>query len=114
MDIALILDFLHVRAAGTSSGFGRRLVVSAVARGDRVIATARSTGKVHEFVATLKPDVRERIKIAQLDVTDGEDEIKKKVDAMALLWGGIDVLVNNAGALIIGLSVASLILSAIR
>ncbi|KAF5310169.1 hypothetical protein D9619_010213 [Psilocybe cf. subviscida] len=82
---------------GTSSGFGKRLVVSAVARGDRVIATARSTAKVQEFVATLKPEARNRIKIVQLDVTDGEDAIKKKVDAMALLWGGIDVLVNNAG-----------------
>jgi len=67
-----------------------------------VIATARSTVKVHEFVASLKPDAQSRIKVAQLDVTDGEDEIKNKVDAMALLWGGIDVLVNNAGAPITG------------
>ena len=31
-------------------------------------------------------------------MTEGEDEIKTKIGAMAALWGGLDVLVNNAGA----------------
>lgn len=38
------------------------------------------------------------MRIAVLDVTEGEDEIKLKIDAMAAFWGGLDVLVNNAGA----------------
>lgn len=33
----------------------------------------------------------------QLDVTEGEKIIKGKVDEAAAYWGGIDVLVNNAG-----------------
>ncbi|KAH7926596.1 NAD(P)-binding protein [Leucogyrophana mollusca] len=76
---------------GTSSGFGRRLVASARARGDRVIATARTIEKIQDLPAG--PDLH----ILQLDVDSSPEIIKSRVDEAAKIWGTIDVLVNNAG-----------------
>lgn len=69
----------------------------AIARGDRVIATARSQAKLEELQTELKPEDRGRLRVATLDITAGEDAIKASVTAMAGFWGGIDILVNNAG-----------------
>ena len=77
--------------SGTSSGFGRELVKSAVARGDLVIATARSLEKIQDF------EHIETVRTLQLDVTEGLSSIKAKVDQAAGYFGRIDVLVNNAG-----------------
>lgn len=82
---------------GTSSGFGRRLVTSALQRGDRVIATARSLDKLQDLVASHDPTLRNNLRTLQLDVTEGEAILKSKVNEAAKMWGQIDVLVNNAG-----------------
>ncbi|KIJ62302.1 hypothetical protein HYDPIDRAFT_176618 [Hydnomerulius pinastri MD-312] len=76
---------------GTSSGFGRRLVTAALARGDRVIATARSIEKIQDLPKS--PDLH----LLQLDITSSPETIKAVVDDGARKWGTIDVLVNNAG-----------------
>jgi len=82
---------------GTSSGFGHRLVPSALARGDRVIATARSLEKVKGF------EESDNLRLLQLDVTDSEASIKATVAEAVAIWGRIDVLVNNAGYGVCGL-----------
>jgi NADP-dependent 3-hydroxy acid dehydrogenase YdfG len=82
---------------GSSSGFGFRLVILVLGRGDRVIATARSLDKLENLISSCKPDVRENLRTVQLDVTEGEEAIKDKVNKAAVIWGRIDVLVNNAG-----------------
>ena len=79
-----------ISTAGCSSGFGRRLAASALERGDRVIATARSVNKI-QIAAT--PNLR----TLPLDLTAGFDAIKQQVDEAAAIWGRIDVLCNNAG-----------------
>ncbi|KAG2369647.1 hypothetical protein BDR07DRAFT_1323020 [Suillus spraguei] len=76
---------------GTSSGFGRRLTGLALARGDRVIATARTLSKIEHF--TQHPNLH----LMQLDVNAGTKEIKTRIDHAARVWNGIDILVNNAG-----------------
>ena len=75
---------------GCSSGFGRRLVTSVLARGDRVIATARSAEKIS---LPSSPN----ISVLQLDVKVGFEAIKAILAEAANIWGQIDVLVNNAG-----------------
>lgn len=75
---------------GTSSGFGRDLVLDLVNRGHKVIATARSLQKI-EDLAQLS-----NVKIQQLDITDTEI-LQKKVEEAISYFGYIDVLVNNAG-----------------
>ncbi|KAJ7678097.1 hypothetical protein DFH06DRAFT_1316882 [Mycena polygramma] len=77
---------------GTSSGFGSCLVASVLARGDRVIATARSLDGLKHLESM--PNVRLR----QLDVTAGAKALKAIVTEAAGVWGRLDVVVSNAGA----------------
>lgn len=77
--------------AGTSSGFGRRLTGLALARGDRVIATARTLSKIEHFPQ------HPNLHLMRLDVNASTREIKARIDRAARVWNGIDVLVNNAG-----------------
>ena len=68
-----------------------------MARGDRVIATGRSKEKIEKIVAGVKPELVDNLRTVLLDVTEGEEAIKVKIDKAAEFWGGIDVLVSNAG-----------------
>jgi NAD(P)-dependent dehydrogenase (short-subunit alcohol dehydrogenase family) len=83
--------------SGCSSGFGREIVLAALAAGDRVMATARRP----ETLADLAQTGGDRISTAALDVTDPES-IRAAVDATLAVFGRIDVLVNNAGVSVIG------------
>ncbi|PFH46284.1 hypothetical protein AMATHDRAFT_155736 [Amanita thiersii Skay4041] len=76
---------------GTSTGFGRCLVNSVLARGDLVIATARSLEKIQDFPKS------DRLHLFQLDVNDSRDVVHARIEEAAGFWGRIDVLVNNAG-----------------
>ncbi|KAH6842405.1 hypothetical protein B0I37DRAFT_356483 [Chaetomium sp. MPI-CAGE-AT-0009] len=76
---------------GCSSGFGAQFVHSALARGDKVIATGRNAAtKLQQFEGT-------GAAIVDLDVSLPEAEVKKIVDEAVKIYGRIDVLVNNAG-----------------
>jgi NAD(P)-dependent dehydrogenase (short-subunit alcohol dehydrogenase family) len=74
---------------GCSAGFGRAIAEAALARGDRVVATARRP----ETLADLAGD---DVLVAALDVTRQAD-IDAAVAAALERFGRIDVLVNNAG-----------------
>ncbi|KAF8630267.1 hypothetical protein AX17_005453 [Amanita inopinata Kibby_2008] len=76
---------------GTSSGLGHSLVESVLARGDLVIATARSLEKIQNFPST------DRLRRLQLNVDDSPEVIRARIDEAVGYWGRIDVLVNNAG-----------------
>ncbi|KAK4121512.1 NAD(P)-binding protein [Parathielavia appendiculata] len=76
---------------GCSSGFGAQFVHSALARGDKVIATGRNAAtKLKHLDGT-------GAAIVDLDVSLPEAEVKNIVDKAAKIHGRIDVLVNNAG-----------------
>jgi NAD(P)-dependent dehydrogenase (short-subunit alcohol dehydrogenase family) len=77
---------------GTSTGFGRHLAEQVVARGERLVATARDLDAIGELVASA-PD---RVHPVELDVTDGARVLAAVADADRV-FGRIDVLVNNAG-----------------
>lgn len=65
---------------------------AALARGDKVIATARSRS-VHKL-----EDLRaEGASVLELDVAWPSDKIKEAVDKAENIHGRIDVLFNNAG-----------------
>lgn len=81
---------------GTSSGFGRELVASALARGERVIATARSIEKISSF-RSLPGASPSRLALMRLDVAESAENIQRIVDQAVSIWGRIDVVVNNAG-----------------
>lgn len=79
--------------AGTSSGFGKRLVASVLARGDCVIATARNPEKLRAVF----PQSERRLHLLQLDVSDPVEVVQQRVKDALAVWGRIDVVVNNAG-----------------
>lgn len=72
---------------------------SVLARGDRVLASARSIDKLKEDldVGDLAGHGPDTLRLLQLDVTSGERAIKQAIANAASIWGRIDVLVNNAG-----------------
>ncbi|KAH8099912.1 short-chain oxidoreductase [Phellopilus nigrolimitatus] len=78
---------------GTSSGLGRELVLAALARGDKVIATARTLSNITE----LKAENKEACHIMPLDVTADFANVQKTAEEAIGVWGHVDVVVNNAG-----------------
>jgi len=77
---------------GCSSGFGRRLALAAARRGDRVVATARNVRTIEEMAEPY----RDRMITVPLDVTDAA-AARAAVAQAVEVFGGFDVLVNNAG-----------------
>ena len=77
---------------GCSSGFGRALATLVLARGWRAAVTARDPSRVAGLVA---PHDGRGVALA-LDVTDPAQRAEA-VQAAEARFGGIDVLVNNAG-----------------
>jgi NAD(P)-dependent dehydrogenase (short-subunit alcohol dehydrogenase family) len=80
---------------GTSSGFGRAIADAALARGDRVVATARNTEPLGDL------EGEERAHVVALDVLDARQRDAAVAEAIEH-FGRIDVLVNNAGRTQVG------------
>src|SRR5262247_1572637 len=77
---------------GCSTGFGRELARAVVARGYRAVVTARNPHQVEDLVAGHE----DRTLALRLDVTDPA-QVAESVRSAEEHFGGIDVLVNNAG-----------------
>ncbi|WP_232667570.1 SDR family oxidoreductase [Pseudonocardia sp. TRM90224] len=77
---------------GSSRGFGRRFVESALERGDRVAATARNI----DTLADLVEEYGDAILPLPLDVTD-RAAVTETVKRAAEHFGRLDIVVNNAG-----------------
>ncbi len=82
---------------GTSSGFGRLLAEEVLAKGERVVATARKP----EVLQDLIEKYPETARAVKLDVTN-LDDAKNSVAEAVKSFGRIDVLVNNAGQALVG------------
>ena len=77
---------------GSGNGLGRDIAEAALAAGDSVVAGARKT----EELAPLVAQYGERVKPVKLEVRD-EAAAKAAVQVAVDTFGGLDVLVNNAG-----------------
>ncbi|MGK9127251.1 SDR family NAD(P)-dependent oxidoreductase [Olivibacter sp. SA151] len=82
---------------GTSRGFGRVWAEAALARGDKVAATARKL----ESIADLKDQYGEQVLTVALDVTK-PDQVKEAVTAAHAHFGRLDMVLNNAGYSLVG------------
>ncbi|KAA1475263.1 NAD(P)-binding protein [Dentipellis sp. KUC8613] len=82
---------------GCSSGLGRLLTLEALARGDKVIATARPRS-----LAKLDDLAQRGADVLALEVTAPLEELKAVAAKAAAIHGRIDVLVNNAGYFAVG------------
>ncbi len=77
---------------GCSTGFGRELANVVLERGWCAVVTARDPSKIQDF-STAKDG---RALVLKLDVTDPA-QVLEAVKSAESRFGGIDVLVNNAG-----------------
>lgn len=77
---------------GCSTGFGRALAQQVLSTGHNAVITARDTSSVEDIVQQF-PDTSLAL---PLDVQN-QDQIASSVDAAQQHFGGVDVLVNNAG-----------------
>ena len=77
---------------GTSKGFGRVWAEAALARGDRVAATARDV----KTLAPLVDRYGDRVAALSLDVTN-RSAVLESVEEARRRFGRIDIAINNAG-----------------
>lgn len=80
---------------GCSSGFGELFVRSILARGDKAIATGRDMSRL----SALK---EAGAAVLELDVNAEQSVLDAKVQEAIGVFGGVDVLVNNAGYVSVG------------
>jgi short-subunit dehydrogenase len=89
------LQNARILITGASQGIGRWLADRAAARGARVLGAARSL----ELLRQLQTTIRQRgqvLEIVQGDVTQADDR-QRLVDTAVQHFGGLDILINNAG-----------------
>jgi short-subunit dehydrogenase len=85
----------RVLITGASQGIGRALTLACAARGARVLAAARSADLLRELTAEAKA-AGGIVEPVRADITSAEDR-QGMVEAALRHFGGLDVLVNNAG-----------------
>jgi NAD(P)-dependent dehydrogenase (short-subunit alcohol dehydrogenase family) len=82
---------------GASSGIGLRTAVYFAERGHTVVATMRNLARSDDLKAAAE-DCGVAVELRELDVED-YDQVKSVIDGVLADHGQIDVLINNAGLL---------------
>jgi short-subunit dehydrogenase len=88
------LNGQRILITGASSGIGRALVEQAADAGARVALVSRSADKLSKLAAQLS--LRTDALAVPADVTCEEDRTRLLATVVER-WGGLDVLINNAG-----------------
>jgi NAD(P)-dependent dehydrogenase (short-subunit alcohol dehydrogenase family) len=84
----------RVLITGAGRGIGRAIAQIFHAEGACVALTARTEAQLHETASMLQTN--ERVSIHVADVTDAA-LVEEMVRQVVAKWGGIDILINNAG-----------------
>jgi 3-oxoacyl-[acyl-carrier protein] reductase len=90
---------LHGKVAvvtGGSRGIGLSIAAALLGRGASVAITGRDEAHLEEARAQLAKDARDRIQAVRADVRDADDAAGA-IGTAVERFGGLDVLVNNAG-----------------
>lgn len=86
------LGGVRVLVTGATSGLGAAMASALVEAGARVMVTSRDAARAESTAAQLRPAAVS----CELDVRD-ERSVEACVDRARAEWGGLDMLVNNAG-----------------
>lgn len=89
------LNGKRILITGASSGIGRALVVEAARRGALVLATARDQDRLRQTVEFARGQGG-RVEMIIGELTDANDR-ERMLRAAEQQFGGLDLLVNNAG-----------------
>jgi len=84
---------------GASSGIGEATALALAGEGAAVAIAARRRDRLEALAE--KIDARSRALVLETDVTD-EDQVRTMVQRTVTELGGLDVLVNNAGVMLLG------------
>ena len=90
---------LRILLTGASSGIGRELAIQLVAQGAKVLAVARRRDRLEELAREINRP--EQFAFCETDVTVAAQR-SSAIDACVERFGGLDVLINNAGSGAIG------------
>jgi short-subunit dehydrogenase len=85
----------RILITGASQGIGRALAVAAIRKGGKVLAAARSDDLLRQLADEVKT-TGATLATVKADVTSRDDR-QAMVDAAKRAFGGLDVLINNAG-----------------
>ncbi len=85
----------RVLVTGASSGLGLAMARALAISGARVALSGRDQGTLAEVVRALSVTARDMLSV-RMDVRNTES-IRRAVADITTAWGGLDVLVNNAG-----------------
>lgn len=89
------IDGARILITGASQGIGKALAEEAARRGARVLAVARS-GELLEELASQVQAQGGKLEIVSGDVTHPDDR-RAMAEATVKHYGGLDILINNAG-----------------
>ncbi|MSR32195.1 MAG: SDR family oxidoreductase [Gemmataceae bacterium] len=87
---------LRIVITGASQGIGRAIALKAYQQGGKVLAAARSASLLEELKKEAGANPAGAMETVVADVTESEGR-KAMLDESIRLYGGADVLVNNAG-----------------
>ena len=85
----------RILVTGATSGLGFAMAQALLKEGAKVLISGRDQKKIDQAVSAVKPLPGECFG-ALINVRD-EQSIENGLAEMVRLWGGIDVLINNAG-----------------
>jgi short-subunit dehydrogenase len=85
----------RILITGSSTGIGRALAERTARRGARIALTARSADKLRDLAGRLTAAGADALAVPA-DVTSDEDR-RRLIEIVVNRFGGLDVLINNAG-----------------
>jgi len=94
------LDGKVALVTGASSGIGEATAIALAERGAALVIAARRVDRLEKLAARLAERGTKVLSLA-LDVTD-EQACRDAVDRTVEHFGGLDILINNAGVMLLG------------
>ncbi|PYZ97458.1 oxidoreductase [Alteribacter lacisalsi] len=89
-----------VVVTGASSGIGEAIAYRAAEQKADVVLAARRTGRLDKLKARIESETGQRALVVETDVTD-RSQVEALVEKTKSEFGKIDVLVNNAGVMLL-------------